>query len=638
MQRLEHRGGELGRHVELPAQFAHVGATRGKHRRVAHTDLADGGERERLVGEVRPAHLLQELPAIRPHHRQHCPGAGDVGQRGVRTLRQVAADPVGIARHLGRAGDDQEFVARQPGNGEIAFVGAALVQQPGIDRASHRRGNVVGAEMLEGRLRVPALHQELAERGFVGHRNGLARRLVLGCHRVEPGAATPAVLHVRRLADARKPVGPVPAHLVAEPRAARLEAIVKRRATERPAAFMLALRPRHLVVQAERLGDAVAQPGVVAVEIGEAADVDRPQIERRLAGDDPFGQRHAGPARTRDTHRIEPGADIEAAQSRRLAQDVAEIGREALRAVHEGLDTGFLQCRDADQRIVHQDLELVPVVRQHAELEIVGDDVLVPRLGLGLEAAHQKAAHLLLEVDVAVRIAHHRQVARHALHLLGDDVHVLAGIERHGDADHAPDLARPLAGAVHHHLGLDRALGRLHAGDCRSLGALLGVDRRHPRLLEDAYAVVARALGQRLGDVGWIGLAVARQPDRAHQVVGAHDGVLLARLFGRQLLAGDALGVGHRRRAAQIGHALWRARHRDRAALLPARRQSRLGLEPGIESRCCTGSGASGSGSRATGRPIPRRAKSCRRSAGPVPAARHPSSRSSPDDRPSSSP
>ena len=437
--------------------------------------------------------------------------------------------------------------------------------------------------MLEGRLRVPALHQELAERGFVGHRNGLARRLVLGCHRVEPGAATPAVLHVRRLADARKPVGPVPAHLVAEPRAARLEAIVKRRATERPAAFMLALRPRHLVVQAERLGDAVAQPGVVAVEIGEAADVDRPQIERRLAGDDPFGQRHAGPARTRDTHRIEPGADIEAAQSRRLAQDVAEIGREALRAVHEGLDTGFLQCRDADQRIVHQDLELVPVVRQHAELEIVGDDVLVPRLGLGLEAAHQKAAHLLLEVDVAVRIAHHRQVARHALHLLGDDVHVLAGIERHGDADHAPDLARPLAGAVHHHLGLDRALGRLHAGDCRSLGALLGVDRRHPRLLEDAYAVVARALGQRLGDVGWIGLAVARQPDRAHQVVGAHDGVLLARLFGRQLLAGDALGVGHRRRAAQIGHALWRARHRDRAALLPARRQARLGLEPGIE-------------------------------------------------------
>ena len=264
------------------------------------------------------------------------------------------------------------------------------------------------------------------------------------------------------------------------------------------------------------------------MEAREAADVDRPQIERRLAGHDPFGQRHAGAARAGDAHRVEAGADEEAFQLRRLAQDVVEVRREAFRAVHEGLDAGLLQRRDADQRVVHQDLELVPVVGQHAELEIVGDDVLVPRLGLGLEAAHQQAADLLLEVDVAVGIAHHRQVARHALHLLGDDVHVLAGIERHRDADHAAELARPLAGAIDDDLGRDRAFGRLHAGDA----AVLDVDGGHAGLLEDAHAAVARAPGQRLGDVGGIGLAVARQPHRAHQVVGAHDGIFLAGLLG----------------------------------------------------------------------------------------------------------
>src|SRR5262249_59189849 len=121
-------------------------------------------------------------------------------------------------------------------------------------------------------------HQDLAEGGLVDHRHRLARGAVLGGHSVDPGAAPPAVLHVRRLADACKPVGPFPTHLVAEPGAARLEPIVERRSPERTAALLLALRPGHLVVQAERLGDAGAQPGVVAVEAREATDVDRPEI------------------------------------------------------------------------------------------------------------------------------------------------------------------------------------------------------------------------------------------------------------------------------------------------------------------------------------------------------------------------
>src|SRR5216110_243247 len=63
------------------------------------------------------------------------------------------------------------------------------------------------------------------------------------------------------------------------------------------------------------------------MEPGETANIDRPEIERRLAGHDPFGQRHACAARARDAHRIEAGADEEALELRRLAQDVVEVGR-----------------------------------------------------------------------------------------------------------------------------------------------------------------------------------------------------------------------------------------------------------------------------------------------------------------------
>ena len=82
-----------------------------------------------------------------------------------------------------------------------------------------------------------------------------------------------------------------------------------------------------LAVELER---ARAHPADVVVRRAEAADVDRPEVERRLAGRDPLGERLAGAAAGRDAERVEAGADVEAAQLRRLAEDEVAIGREAL--------------------------------------------------------------------------------------------------------------------------------------------------------------------------------------------------------------------------------------------------------------------------------------------------------------------
>ena len=49
-------------------------------------------------------------------------------------------------------------------------------------------------------------------------------------------------------------------------------------------------------MQAEHLADALLEEFVVVVEAREAADVDRPQIQRRLPLHDPFGERAPCPA------------------------------------------------------------------------------------------------------------------------------------------------------------------------------------------------------------------------------------------------------------------------------------------------------------------------------------------------------
>ncbi len=155
--------------------------------------------------------------------------------------------------------------------------------------------------------------------------------------------------------------------------------------------------------------------------------------------------------------------DVVATDLGRLAQDEIVVGREALGTVHEQAHLGRGESGDALYRVLHEDLELVPVLGQRAEGEALRDAVHAPGLGPRVEAAHQEAGHLFLEVDVAVRVAHDGQVGRDAVHGIRDDIHVLAGVERHGDAAHPAELARPHARAVDEDLGRDRALGRLRS-------------------------------------------------------------------------------------------------------------------------------------------------------------------------------
>src|SRR5215475_5870736 len=78
------------------------------------------------------------------------------------------------------------------------------------------------------------------------------------------------------------------------------------------------------------------------------------------------------------------------------------------------------------------------------------------------------------------------------------------------------------------------------------------------RIFSSTRAPPARAGGERLGDVGGIALAVAGNPHRAHQIVGAQQRIAPLRLVEADLVRLDAEAARHRGVAAELDHPLLR--------------------------------------------------------------------------------
>ena len=111
------------------------------------------------------------------------------------------------------------------------------------------------------------------------------------------------------------------------------------------------------------------------------------------------------------------------------------------------------------------------------------------------------------------------QVARQPLDRFGDQVEVLGGVERDGDAVPRAELARPHPGAVDDDV----------AGDIAGLGSDAGDatvacdDLEDRRVLEDLAPAEAKGLGDRLGGIDRVRDAVRGQVGRADDPRLVHE-------------------------------------------------------------------------------------------------------------------
>ena len=295
-----------------------------------------------------------------------------------------------------------------------------------------------------------------------------------------------------------------------------------------------------------------AHPIDARVGPAETADIHRPQIVGWLTAEYPFGQRFTGAAPRRNTKCIEAGADEVAGHFRRFTEDEVSVRREALGTVEQLLDAGRFQSRYPRQCECHELLEMIPVRIEQCEVKAVRDTVGSPGQWIGLVTAHDETTDFFLVIGEAIGIAQGRQIAGHAIDGLRDHVLVLYRHQRHVDSGKAAKLVGPLATAVDDDLTGNTPLLRQH---CRYT-AVAELDPRYRTIFNQHAAVHARALCQRLRDVGGIRLPVGGQECRAHQIVDGHQRPQLAGLGWCQQVHLEAEAVSRRGLALELDHAL----------------------------------------------------------------------------------
>ena len=160
---------------------------------------------------------------------------------------------------------------------------------------------------------------------------------------------------------------------------------------------------------------------------------------------------------------------------------------------------------------------------------------------------------------------------------------MLAGMERHGHAALRADLAGPHARTVGDIVGADDAPLAIHlpldAGDAAAL--LQDADDLGAR--DDAGAALPGALGERERDIGRVRLPVCRQMHGGDDILDVEMGIHLLDLGRSDLVDLDAEGPGERGLAAQLLGALAGERDGEGADHLHAGRDTRLGLQRGVE-------------------------------------------------------
>src|SRR5438093_46615 len=137
---------------------------------------------------------------------------------------------------------------------------------------------------------------------------------------------------VRRGGIRRKPAWSLPSRLLAEARAKLLQPRVGGGEAQWPARLTLLIGIVDVVVRRVDLDGSREGIGLATILTTEPAQVHLPQVEARLAIDDPFSHGGAHPSGAGDPMSAESRRDIETA-NRGLAQQEFIVGRERFRSI-----------------------------------------------------------------------------------------------------------------------------------------------------------------------------------------------------------------------------------------------------------------------------------------------------------------
>jgi hypothetical protein len=315
-----------------------------------------------------------------------------------------------------------------------------------------------------------------------------------------------------------------------------------------------------------------------AVLGAEPPEVHVPDVEPRIALDDPVGHDPSHAAGSGDAVGAEAARHEEAADLRRLAEDELAVGGEGLGPVDQADDLRAADRRHPMDGALHQGREALPVRRQQLMVEVGRDPVESPRRRRALVAPGHQPPDLLAEIHEVIRVAEHRDRRVHPVDGLRHQVLMGHRDERDRDARHAADLRRVHPAGVHHDLGPDGPRGGLHLPDA----AVADADPEHAGAGADRRPALPRAFRQRHGEAARVEVPVRREVDRAEDAVEAHHREQALRLGRADLLEGQAKRLRPALLPPVLEDAIGRAREAEAPGLPPARVPPGLGAEPPV--------------------------------------------------------
>ena len=143
------------------------------------------------------------------------------------------------------------------------------------------------------------------------------------------------------------------------------------------------------VQQAQALGHALPQVLAIALKRHVAPHINLPEIHRGPPVPQPFRHDFADAAGGLQADGVHPRGDEAVGEAGSLAQVVANIRREALRAAEEFLQAGGFQGRHPRHGPLQNRLEMLKITGDFIEAEVLGDPLHAPGPGLRLEGPHQ---------------------------------------------------------------------------------------------------------------------------------------------------------------------------------------------------------------------------------------------------------
>ena len=246
------------------------------------------------------------------------------------------------------------------------------------------------------------------------------------------------------------------------------------------------------------------------------------------------------------------------------------------------MDAGVLEKRNPVHGLLEDRLEVLEVLRQAVELEVVWNTVHTPGLGARFECPKQHLPGIFLVVGAFIGYPQNGEGGE-AFDRLGQQVEMLAGVQRQGDAGAGRKIAPPHAATVHDDIRLDQsgfAAGfPPHARHAAAIVQHLG----DLGIFQDRRAALPRALGERQRDVRRIALPVLGQEDAADHVVDVELRIELRHVVRRDHFGLDIEDTRKRGLPAQLLPAMFGQRHRDRTVLLHACCQAGFGFKTGIK-------------------------------------------------------